>query len=144
LYATGIRVTELVNLKISDVNLKMGFIRCVGKGNKERLVPLGSLAIKSIIDYSKNARPKMVSREGEKALFLNQHGKKLTRQGFWKILKKYAQQANLNGAVTPHTLRHSFATHLLENGADLRSVQEMLGHADISTTQIYTQITQKR
>lgn len=144
LYATGIRVSELVSLDVTDVNLEMGYIKCSGKGSKERIVPLGSLAIQSCRDYLGVARPRLVREREEQALFVNHHGHRLTRQGFWKIVKKYADDAKIEKEITPHTLRHSFATHLLENGADLRSVQEMLGHADISTTQIYTQITRGR
>jgi integrase/recombinase XerD len=144
LYATGIRVSELTSLNISDVNLDMGYIKCYGKGSKERIVPLGSIAVKCVQEYVAKGRPKLVRSYEEGALFVNHHGKRLTRQGFWKIIKKYALEANIIKAITPHTLRHSFATHLLENGADLRSVQEMLGHADISTTQIYTHITKNR
>jgi integrase/recombinase XerD len=144
LYATGIRVSELISLNISDVNLDMGYIKCYGKGAKERIVPLGSIAAKCVQDYVGKGRTKLVRTYEEPALFVNHHGNRLTRQGFWKIIKKYAQEADINKAITPHTLRHSFATHLLENGADLRSVQEMLGHADISTTQIYTHVTKNR
>jgi integrase/recombinase XerD len=144
LYATGIRVSELVSLDEPDVNLDMGYIKCSGKGSKERIVPLGSLAIQSCRDYLLAARLRLVRDRDEKALFVNHHGHRLTRQGFWKIVKKYADDAKIDKEITPHTLRHSFATHLLENGADLRSVQEMLGHADISTTQIYTQVTKGR
>lgn len=144
LYATGIRVSELISLNITDVNMETGYIRCRGKGNKERIVPLGKIAIKSTSIYLNKSRTKLVKNDIEEALFLNCHGKRLTRQGFWKIIKKYSQQAKLNRKITPHTLRHSFATHLLDNGADLRSVQEMLGHADISTTQIYTHISRKK
>ena len=140
LYATGIRVSEIIGLNISDINLEMGYIRCYGKGTKERIVPLGSIAIKSVREYIQKGRLNIVRSSEEAALFINHHGKRLTRQGFWKIIKKYAAQAQITKEITPHTLRHSFATHLLENGADLRSVQEMLGHADISTTQIYTHI----
>lgn len=144
IYATGIRVSELVSLNLNHANIKMGFLRCDGKGGKERMIPLGSVAIHCLQDYLTRSRRKLVKNQDEKALFLNQHGKRLTRQGFWKILKKYVLRAGINADITPHTLRHSFATHLLENGADLRSVQEMLGHADISTTQIYTQLTRKK
>lgn len=144
LYATGIRVSELISLNISDVNLDMGYIKCFGKGSKERIVPLGSIAAKCVQEYTNKGRNKLVRTYEESALFVNHHGNRLTRQGFWKIIKKYAQEANIIKEITPHTLRHSFATHLLENGADLRSVQEMLGHADISTTQIYTHVTKNR
>lgn len=142
LYATGIRVSELVALRIEDVNLDSAFLRCLGKGSKERVVPIGSVAISALRNYLDHGRPKLVRVTDETALFINHHGHRLTRQGFWKIVKKYADEAHVDKDITPHTLRHSFATHLLENGADLRSVQEMLGHADISTTQIYTHLTQ--
>lgn len=141
LYATGIRVSELVDLNIADVNLDMGFLRCLGKGSKERIVPVGKSAIKSIDTYLHKGRGKLIRDIQEEAVFVNFHGRRLTRQGFWKILKKYVRNAGFTGDITPHTLRHSFATHLLENGADLRAVQEMLGHSDITTTQIYTQVT---
>lgn len=144
LYATGIRVTELVTLNISDVNIEAGFVRCLGKGSKERIVPLGSVAIKALNVYLTSARPRLVRSREVRSLFVNHHGRQLTRQGFWKLLKKYAREAGIEVNITPHTLRHSFATHLLENGADLRAVQEMLGHADISTTQIYTHVTKSR
>lgn len=144
LYATGIRVSELVQLNVSDVHLTMGFIRCIGKGNKERIIPLGKMAQKAITDYLERGRGELLKRKKSEALFLNHLGNRLSRQGFWKILNKLASSAKINKQLTPHTLRHSFATHLLENGADLRAVQEMLGHADISTTQIYTHVTNKR
>ena len=140
LYASGLRVSELVSLNIGDMELNKGFIRCYGKGSKERIVPLGSMAIFFVNQYLEQGRVKLVKKPAEKAVFVNNMGSRLTRQGLWKILKKYAKAAGI-GEITPHTLRHSFATHLLENGADLRAVQEMLGHADISTTQIYTHIT---
>lgn len=144
LYATGIRVSELVSLDVGLVNPESAAVRCVGKGGKERIIPVGSVAIRALIDFLTRGRPKLVRDPEEPALFVNQHGRRLTRQGFWKILKKYAIQAGITKEITPHTLRHSFATHLLENGADLRAVQEMLGHADISTTQIYTHVTKHR
>jgi len=144
LYATGIRVSELVTLKASDVNLEVGLLRCYGKGDKERMVPLGSEAINAIRNYLAAGRGKLLRNPEEDALFLNHHGRRLTRQGFWKLFKKHALKTNLQVNATPHTMRHSFATHLLENGADLRAVQEMLGHADISTTQIYTHVTKSR
>ncbi|RQD76245.1 MAG: site-specific tyrosine recombinase XerD [Candidatus Syntrophonatronum acetioxidans] len=144
LYATGIRVSEIISLNTIDLNIENGYIRCRGKGNKERIIPLGKIAIKNTRYYLENSRHKLVKNDSIEALYVNHHGNRLTRQGFWKIIKKYAKQANISRKITPHTLRHSFATHLLENGADLRSVQEMLGHADISTTQIYTHITRKK
>ncbi|MGE5485209.1 MAG: site-specific tyrosine recombinase XerD [Ignavibacteriales bacterium] len=144
LYATGIRVSELISLNVDDISLDMGYIRCSGKGSKERIVPVGSVAVKCVADYLGSGRGRLVPDRDEQALFVNHHGKRLTRQGFWKIVKRYAHDARISKEITPHTLRHSFATHLLENGADLRSVQEMLGHADISTTQIYTHITKGR
>jgi len=145
LYATGIRVSELIGLQVGDVHLTMGFVRCIGKGNKERIIPIGKTAIAALEQYVSNGRPHFISKKSlDDALFLNHHGKQLTRQGFWKILKKLALEAGIKKELTPHTLRHSFATHLLENGADIRAVQEMLGHADISTTQIYTHVTKTR
>ncbi|WP_217586637.1 site-specific tyrosine recombinase XerD [Lentibacillus saliphilus] len=145
LYATGLRVTELITLKVSDLHLTMGFVRCLGKGNKERIVPLGDVAAKAVTHYLQHARSTLAKRnEDNNFLFVNQHGRPLSRQGFWKVLKAISKEAGIKKKITPHTLRHSFATHLLENGADLRAVQEMLGHADISTTQIYTHVTKSR
>jgi integrase/recombinase XerD len=144
LYATGIRVSELISLTTEDVHLQMGFIKCMGKGSKERIIPLGKVAIDSLETYIQAGRVKLNTKKRENALFLNHHGNPISRQGFWKIIKKHAKDAGIKKEITPHTLRHSFATHLLENGADLRSVQEMLGHADISTTQIYTHVTKTR
>jgi len=144
LYATGIRVSELVNLNVSDMDIREGFVRCMGKGSKERVVPMGEIAVGALKAYLDNSRLKIIADPKEKAVFVNHHGKRLTRQGFWKIVKKYGAKAQIRKEITPHTLRHSFATHLLENGADIRSVQEMLGHADISTTQIYTHVTKDR
>lgn len=140
LYGAGMRVSELINLDVNSINTDLGYVRCVGKGSKERIIPLGNQAILSLNAYLKGARNKLLKNPKEYALFLNQHGRRLTRQGFWKILKNYAQQAGIKKEITPHVLRHSFATHLLENGADLRSVQEMLGHVDVTTTQIYTHL----
>lgn len=142
-YSTGLRVSELVSLDVGQPNLEIGFVRCLGKGNKERIVPIGSVAGYWLRHYLDSGRPKLIKSPAEKALFVNTLGRRLTRQGFWKILKKYAREAHLDTGITPHTLRHSFATHLLENGADLRVVQELLGHADIATTQIYTHISRR-
>ena len=145
MYATGMRVSELISLDISDVHASMGFVRCVGKGNKERIIPIGQTALQAIGRYLESGRGKLASsKHRTDSLFLNHHGNRLTRQGFWKILKKLAGKARIDKEITPHTLRHSFATHLIMNGADLRAVQEMLGHSDISTTQIYTHITNVR
>jgi len=144
LYATGIRVSELVSLKVTDVNLSASFLQCYGKGSKERIVPLGRLARDAVAEYLLRARTAMARDSQETSLFVNHLGDRLTRQGFWKIIKKYALMASITSHLTPHTLRHSFATHLLDNGADLRAVQEMLGHADISTTQIYTHVSRTR
>lgn len=144
LYATGLRVSELVDLQMEDVHLTMGFIRTIGKGNKERIVPLGKMARDALTTYLDEGRPQLMKQKKTDMLFLNHRGERLSRQGFWKMLKKLAIKANIVKPLTPHTLRHSFATHLLENGADLRAVQELLGHADISTTQIYTHVTKTR
>jgi len=141
LYATGIRVSELVSLKVTDVNLKMGFLICRDT-NKERVIPIGREAKAALVRYLENARQELTGNETEDTLFVNYSGKPMSRQGFWKIIKFYAQKAEINEDITPHTLRHSFAAHLVENGADLRSVQEMLGHSDISTTQIYAMMSQ--
>ncbi|WP_170007536.1 site-specific tyrosine recombinase XerD [Bacillus fonticola] len=144
MYATGLRVSELIGLQISDVHLSLGFLRAKGKGGKERIVPMGSKAEEAVTLYLQESRPSLVKQRKEEALFVNFHGKRLTRQGCWKLLKAFARDAGIQKEVTPHTLRHSFATHLVENGADLRAVQEMLGHADISTTQIYTHVSKAR
>jgi integrase/recombinase XerD len=141
LYAAGLRVSELVNVKLQDVNLEAGFVRIFGKGSKERIVPIGLPAKEKINDYVKTARPVYLRQTPSTYLFTARAGKPMTRQGFWKLLRRYAMQTGLNKKVTPHSFRHSFATHLLEGGADLRAVQIMLGHVDISTTQIYTHVT---
>lgn len=143
LYATGIRVTELISLDISDINIDMGFLKCKN-GLKERTIPMGSISINSLLSYINKARNLLILNPKEEALFVNCNGRRLTRQGFWKIIKIYKNQAKINKQITPHTLRHSFAAHLLENGADLKSIQEMLGHSDISSTQIYTQLAKNR
>ena len=143
LYATGIRVSELISLNMTDLNLAAGFIRCESKG-KERIIPLYHTAVKALQDYVKNIRPQLVADDEETALFVNMNGERMSRQGFWKIIKYYQEKAGIEKDITPHTLRHSFAVHLLENGADLRSIQEMLGHADISSTQIYTHVVKRQ
>lgn len=142
LYATGIRVSELISLDVEHVNLAAGFIRCTSK-NKERIIPLYPGAVRAINDYVRNVRPQLAV-DGEKALFVNMSGERMSRQGFWKIIKGYQEKAGIKTDITPHTLRHSFAAHLLANGADLRSIQEMLGHSDISSTQIYTQLVNQK
>lgn len=145
LYATGCRVSELVGLDVGSVHTGMGFVRVIGKGSKERIIPLGRMAVSCLNEYMTYARAKLhKGRKAEDALFLNHLGGRMTRQGFWKIIKKYAEEIGVAKDLTPHMLRHSFATHLLEGGADLRAVQEMLGHADISTTQIYTHVAKTR
>jgi integrase/recombinase XerD len=143
LYATGIRVSELIGLDMIHLNLSAGFIRCPGRG-KERIIPLYPAAIRALQDYVGHVRLQMVERPDEPALFVNMNGERMSRQGFWKIIKHYQEKAGIKKDITPHTLRHSFAAHLLENGADLRSIQEMLGHADISSTQIYTQLVSQK
>lgn len=143
LYATGIRVSELISLDITDVNLSVGFVRCESH-NKERIIPMGHLAREALREYMENARGSMLKNSEETALFVNCNGARLSRQGFWKIIKQYQKQANITTDLTPHTLRHSFAAHLLENGADLKSIQEMLGHADISSTQVYSHLMKSK
>ena len=137
-YATGMRVTEIISLDIDDVNLETGFVVCRNNG-KQRSIPLGTLSLKALENYIKDARPILIKDENNKALFVNINGGRLTRQGFWKIVKYYKDQAHINKDITPHVLRHSFATHLLQNGADLKAIQVMLGHSDISSTQVYMQ-----
>jgi len=141
LYATGMRASELVSLNLADIDIEGGYVRCFGKGHKERLIPIYRQAALVLKEYLTEARPHLVRSSEEKALFLNRRGERLTRQGLWQILKGYAKEAGLEAKVTPHTLRHSFATHMLSGGADLRSVQELLGHANISSTQVYTHLT---
>lgn len=143
LYATGIRVTELISLKVEDINLSLEYIHC-GSNAKGRIIPIGAQAKFSLRRYMEKVREHMVSKPEEDVLFVNCNGKPMTRQGFWKIIKSYAKKAGIQEDITPHMLRHSFAAHLIENGADLRSVQEMLGHSDISTTQIYTKLTNQK
>lgn len=143
LYATGLRVSELIALKVNDLNLEDGFLLCRGKGGKERIVPLGRTASAAVRNYLDNARP-LLMKEETNDLFLTSRGKSFTRQGYWKMLKKYSQKAGLDLGTSPHVLRHSFATHLMERGADLRSVQLMLGHSQITTTQIYTHVSRQR
>ena len=137
-YATGMRVTEIVSLNMEDVNLEEGYVTCKN-GNKERNIPLGNMSLKALKEYVEEARDILVKTEGEEALFVNINGGRLTRQGFWKIIKFYKEQAHITKEITPHVLRHSFATHLLQNGADLKAIQTMLGHSDISSTQVYMQ-----
>ena len=139
LYATGIRVSELINLDITDINISMSFIRCRG-GKKERIIPMGNKAKEALENYIKNARVYMLKNKNETALFVNCNGMRLSRQGFWKLIKHYRSAAGIQAEITPHTLRHSFAAHLLENGADIHSIQEMMGHADISSTQVYSRM----
>lgn len=142
LYATGIRVGELIALNVGDINLSVGFLRCASKG-RERAIPLYATAVKAMSDYLRDVRPQL-ALESEDALFVNMNGERMSRQGFWKLVKYYQEKAGIEADITPHTLRHSFAAHLLENGADLRSIQEMLGHADISSTQVYTHLINQK
>jgi len=137
-YATGMRVTEIISLDVTDVNAEESYVVCK-TGFKKRNIPLGSLSLKALVEYIEKARPILIKDDNTKALFVNVNGKRLTRQGFWKIVKFYKEQANITKDITPHVLRHSFATHLLQNGADLKAIQTMLGHSDISSTQVYMQ-----
>jgi integrase/recombinase XerD len=137
-YATGMRVTEIISLNVEDVNLEEGYVTCK-TGKKERNIPLGTMSLNALKEYMEGARNVLIKNEDEKALFVNINGGRLTRQGFWKIIKYYKEQAHITKDITPHVLRHSFATHLLQNGADLKAIQTMLGHSDISSTQIYMQ-----
>lgn len=143
LYATGIRVSELIALEVEDIDLSAGFLRCASKG-KERIIPLYRKAVRAVREYLERVRLQIVENPEETALFVNMTGERMSRQGFWKIIKHYQEKAGIKKEITPHTLRHSFAAHLLENGADLRSIQEMLGHADISSTQVYTQVVNQK
>ena len=142
-YATGMRVTEMISLDIDDVKLDEGYVVCRGR-SKSRNIPLGSMSLKALKEYIDDARPYLIRDESEEALFVNVNGTRLTRQGFWKIVKYYKEQAHIEKDITPHVLRHSFATHLLQNGADLKAIQTMLGHSDISTTQVYATLTHNR
>ena len=143
LYATGIRVSELIALSVPDVNISLGFIKCVS-AKKERYIPIGHIAKTALVNYLQKARPVMITDDTQEVLFVNCNGASLSRQGFWKIVKQYGKQANITVDITPHTLRHSFAAHLLENGADLKSIQEMLGHSDISSTQVYSHLMKSK
>ncbi len=144
LYATGLRVSELCTVRVSEVELSLGYVRILGKGNKHRLVPVGASAIAAIEEYLRSGRPAFLKRRPSPYLFVTARGGAMTRQGFWKLLRAYGNQAGIFHGLTPHVLRHTFATHLLEGGADLRSVQTMLGHSDISTTQVYTHVVRAR
>ena len=144
LYATGLRVSELVNLKLNNIDLDECYVKTIGKGNKERIIPIGDMAIKYLKEYINYYRTKLIKKEKNDYLFLNNHGKRITRQGFFKIIKKLAKEKDINKDISPHTLRHSFATHLLLSGADLRSIGELLGHSSVSTTEIYTHISNEK
>src|SRR5258708_4676724 len=143
-YASGLRVSELSDLKTTSINYDVGFVRAVGKGSKERIIPLGHKAREALQKYLLRARPQLLKNQANDVLFLSRLGKRISRQSLWAVIKFYARKANIKKTIKPHTLRHTFATHLLEHGADLRSVQEMLGHADIATTQIYTHVDKER
>jgi integrase/recombinase XerD len=143
-YASGLRVSELSDLKTTSINYDVGYVRAVGKGSKERIIPLGRKAREALQKYLLRARSQLLKNQTNDVLFLSRSGKKISRQSLWAVIKLYARRANIKKTIKPHTLRHTFATHLLEHGADLRSVQEMLGHADISTTQIYTHVDKER
>ena len=143
-YASGMRVSELVDLKLNGLNITGGYVRCIGKGGKERLIPVGKKSLEAIAVYCQKVRPKYALKAAADVLFLSRLGKRMSRQCIWMLIKDYARKANIKKNIKPHTLRHTFATHLLEHGADLRSVQEMLGHSDISTTQIYTHVDKER
>ena len=143
LYATGIRVSELIGLDVDDLNLPGGVLKCFSKG-RERVIPLYPAAVRALGEYVRNVRPQLVETEDETALFVNMSGERMSRQGFWKLIKHYQEKAGIQKDITPHTLRHSFAAHLLENGADLRSIQEMMGHADISSTQVYSKLLNQK
>lgn len=143
LYASGMRASEIISLNLDDINLEVSFVRCFGKGSKERVVPIGQVALSALKHYLEAGRPQFPIKDNV-ALFLDKNGERLSRQGLWLVLKKYVKRSGVKPKTSPHTLRHSFATHLLEKGADLRSVQEMLGHADIATTQIYTSVSRER
>ena len=143
LYATGLRASELISLQMNDVNIEAGFVKCLGKGEKERIVPVGQVALKALSEYLEE-RPKLLRKESENTLFIDRNGTALSRQALWDLIKKYVKKSGIRGKTSTHTLRHSFATHLLEHGADLRTVQEMLGHSNISTTEIYTSVSRER
>ena len=144
LYATGMRVSELINVAVADLEANLGVVRCRGKGSKERMIPVGKAALRAVEDYCRNGRPALDRGKSSPFLFLNRRGEKLSRVAFWMLIRRYGRMAGISTAITPHVLRHSFATHMLERGADLRSIQLMLGHSDISTTQIYTHVVKDR